>query len=258
METDIENVTVSCDSQLSLLDLTPPQFQCPATPTELEVDDACLVDYTFDYGTVTDNCDDENKITLNPTNPAHYSFTLMDTEEGSLAFYENVSGTDFSGNEQLCELDFNVKDTIPPTIQCTQEHWLLKPDDDDLDCCISTAPIKAKAYDNCQSEPIIIDAEEKLLCNLGNHTLNFVVKDSSGNEASCTSVVEVVGDCHARDCKTWGRYNNLDCTCMSYCGENESSERRRNDDLQVFKVKQLSGTPIDLCPEEEWCCCKED
>ena len=106
--------SVSCDFDLTLVDVTLPTITCPAD-TVANPDANCdfaLEDYTS-RAIVEDNCTDEDELVITQSPPAG---TVLSGQATSQEITLTV--TDASGNEMSCTFELMLQDTTSPTIVC--------------------------------------------------------------------------------------------------------------------------------------------
>jgi fimbrial isopeptide formation D2 family protein len=102
------------------------------------------------------------------------------------AYTLTYSARDSSGNTSLTVTrTVTVKDSQPPSIECPPARTIQA----DSDGFATVTLESATAEDSC-SEAVVSGPSERRF-QVGTHTVTYVAKDASGNEASCTSTVIV-------------------------------------------------------------------
>ena len=100
-----------------------------------------------------------------------------------------ISLTDPSGNESICAAQVTVKDTIAPTVVCQSITISLN---EEGFATIDASAIDAGSFDNCEVAMLEISQTEFNEENLGENAIFLTATDSSGNSASCETIVTVI------------------------------------------------------------------
>ncbi|MET0405509.1 MAG: HYR domain-containing protein [Cystobacter sp.] len=163
----------SCWSNMTVRDCEAPRLSCPA---DIQVE--CAADgktpVTAPEASAQDNCG-----SVQVTRPEVGELPLGTQ---SLVY----SATDASGNTATCTTKVKVVDSKPPTVSCPAPII--------AECTgrnsAYVTPGGALAADSCSTATL--SAPEADFYPLGTHTMRYTARDVSGNEASCTSTIQVV------------------------------------------------------------------
>jgi hypothetical protein len=187
---DLSGNTSNCFVTVTIVDVTPPSMDCPATQF-VTVDNGCeftLGDYTTSVTNVWDNCDAAFvTVTQSPA-----AGTTISSGHG-VAYQVTMTATDGSGNSYDCVFDVQGVDDIPPTIACGEGQEV-----DLLDDCVLTFPDFSEDWvvdDNCAVDYVIQDPAfgTTLASSPGaEHSVTVTAYDFGGNMASCTYEITAV------------------------------------------------------------------
>jgi len=174
--------------QLCLADDEPPLIACDSNVDLISASDVCGASTEDIAPAVTDTC-----------TPAEQIVTTAGAPEVLPRGTTIVVWTfaDLDGNLATCSTTYHVTDQTPPTIACDPE--LVK--DTQQDNCGWVGPLSAEVMDQCDGNSTMTVTSQEY--HLGTTEVVFEAKDSSGNEASCTTNVLVrdrimpVVDCNA-------------------------------------------------------------
>jgi cysteine-rich repeat protein len=163
----------SCWSHLTVRDCEAPKLVCPAAfQVECSAQGQVLVQPP--EASARDNC-----------GPA----PVVPPEPGVLALGQHAltyTATDSSGNTSTCSTAVTVVDTQAPRVTC--------PESITTECTGRNSawvkPGVAQAQDSCTSATLSGPAED--FYPLGTSTVSYQARDISGNEAACTSTIQVV------------------------------------------------------------------
>ncbi len=163
----------SCWSMVTVRDCEAPALACPADfRVECSSEGRAVV--SPPQASATDNCGPASV-----TQPESVSLPL-----GSHTL--TYAATDASGNTATCAPTVTVVDTQVPVVVCPERI---------IAECTSrnsayVAPGLATASDSCSGAQVSGPLSDWY--TLGTNTVRYTAKDSAGNEASCTSIIEVV------------------------------------------------------------------
>ena len=169
---DVSGNVDSCSFTVTIADSTAPTFTCP-NDTSLPVGNNCNITVPdfISALTVSDNCDSNPTITQNPI--AGSSISSNTTIQ--------ITATDISGNNFICNVNITLLDTIMPTIVCPS----------DTESCISVITYQAPlGSDNCsaftisQNDGLGLSSGDEF--PIGTTTLSYQIEDGGGNTSSCT------------------------------------------------------------------------
>jgi len=189
LPTGIETITYStvdtsgnsaqCSFTVTVQEIVPPVLiNCPQ---DISVDtDSCNAIVSWTAPSVTDNC---SAVTVEVSIASGSLFPETSTTV-------QYTATDIWGNTASCTFVVTVVDIVPPTFSGC-------PDDKVVDaqlCSIPVSWVQPIATDNCDADPTVysIPASGDVF-PAGFTTVNVFVVDPSGNQDTCTFVVEVIG-----------------------------------------------------------------
>lgn len=200
--TDSDNRTAQCSAVVTLIDTTPPQiFGCPESWT-VDADAQCqgtLPDFAG-YISATDNCGDDSGGALQAPRGVAPSSDVTITQDplpgtvlsvGAETIVE-LTATDGSGNQSVCEFSVTVEDNQRPTIVCPPTtSQPADPEDDETFVHVAQPTVD----DNCGIESVVNnynntdDASDYYPKGITHVT--WTVTDTSGNTRTCTHIVRV-------------------------------------------------------------------
>lgn len=176
---DLSGNIDSCQAQVMVKDTTKPQAICRPATIYLDKDGKATLTANQINNTSTDNC---GLVTLMLSN------TNFDCSQlGGNTVTLNVK--DGSGNERTCQTTVTVQDTIKPKAVCKPLSVYLNG--------AGTAGITAAqidlSTDNClMSKKRSLSLSAFNCANLGENTVQLTVRDTSGNQNTCTSTITVL------------------------------------------------------------------
>ena len=178
----------SCVATVTVVDLIPPQFTCPA---DLTVDGCSGTVPDLISGLVaTDNCDDAAvTFTQNPLPNVTFGPNANDTI-GVI-----ITATDGSGNTSTCEVIVTIiDDELPVFVNCPADFNVCN-DIDDCQAVVNWFP--PVAVDNCDDTLTTIQTTGPAPGTpfpMGESLVTYVATDDEGNSTTCTFRVTVT-DC---------------------------------------------------------------
>ncbi|HEX8439394.1 HYR domain-containing protein [Archangium sp.] len=163
----------SCWSKVTVRDCEAPALACPADfRVECSGQGRALV--SPPQASATDNC--------GPASVTQPEAVTLPLGSHTLSY----SSTDASGNTATCAPTVTVVDTQAPLVACPERIV--------AECTSRNSayidPGVATAFDSCTGAQVSGPTPDWY--PLGTNTVRYTAKDSSGNEASCTSIIEVV------------------------------------------------------------------
>ncbi len=160
-------------------DVPPVLIDCPTDITTTTTICTAVVNWTAP--TATDNCSNSTSITV--STPSGSVFP----ETSTVVIY---TATDTWANTATCSFTVTVVDLVPPQFSGC-------PDDIVVEAKVCDFPVswvQPLATDNCDPNPTVFSIPASgSLFHAGFTTVNVFVVDPSGNQDTCTFVVEVVG-----------------------------------------------------------------
>lgn len=169
---------IQCTFNVTVVDTTPPQLECPADITATCISaGGAPVGYTT---VAIDRCDPTPIVTFDP--PSGHIFPLG-------AHTVLCTAVDAAGNVSSCSFTVTVVDSAAPDISC--------PGSFELECAQEgfalveyPGPI---AVDTCDIGPVVTcEPPSGSLLPPGAHVIRCVASDGSGNDSSCEFTVTVV------------------------------------------------------------------
>lgn len=176
--TDEQGNSATCITTLTPIDTEVPQITCPSPAP---VNNGTLCDYTLGfYGTlapVLDNCSDF-AITQTPA-----AGTVVQVGTTNIV----LEVMDAGGNTSQCSFDLVINETQAPTITCPSNI---------ISCDPVVTYIDPVFNDNCVANLIQTDVTGLSSGDtfpIGTTTLTYTATDVSGNNASCSFQIQVLG-----------------------------------------------------------------
>ena len=207
-------------------DKVPPVITCPAAVTGVECAPGGA---TAELGapTARDVC---SEVDITSDAPATYAPGVT-----TVTFV----GTDAAGNAASCSTSVEVVDTEKPTLTCPERTEV----QGDPGLCGATVTVPVSATDGCDGSEVTVLGPVDAFFPPGPSTVQITAVDAAGNQASCSTIVDVVGlDTFAIACPedltvdapetACGYPEALTATVHSQC------------DAQVDVSSELSGYPI--------------
>jgi len=182
--TDINGISVSCQTVVNVVDMDPPTIVCPASNVvglTLDLGFNCsapLPDYTF-LATADDNCS-VLSVTQSPT-----AGTIV-TGTGSMQVFLTVF--DVNGNSNSCNFTLVVQDATPPTAICQSATVQLNSAGT---ASVSSADVNNGSYDNCGIASMSVSPSSFTCADVGANTVTLTVTDVNNNVSTCTATVTV-------------------------------------------------------------------
>ncbi len=187
---DAAGNTTDCSFELTPVDVTAPAITCPA-PQTIYLDaancQAALGDYTAD-AEASDNC----------SAPALVAQSILQTPVPGTLFSGLLpsdttivlSVTDESGNVDTCRFTVLIRDTVAPLISCPLPTIVVLDEN-----CNGEMPalMTVDSSDNCSTGTLTLFQTPEPGTEFGgdgtSSTVTLTVRDPSGNEASCQTMV---------------------------------------------------------------------
>jgi hypothetical protein len=178
--TDPSGNSASCQTTVTVVDITPPTISCPANITKSNDPGQCSAVVTYANATATDNCSVGTPV-CTPTSGSTFP-------KGTTTVTCNVS--DGSGNSSSCAFTVTVNDTQPPTIACLSDIIA------DFDPAVNGAIVTYTTpvgTDNCPGAVTtqIAGLPSGATFPAGTTTNTFKVTDAGGLTAQCSFKVTV-------------------------------------------------------------------
>jgi len=189
--TDTYGNTTTCAFYVTVTDMEPPVVTCPDDIPNVPVDEGlCTAMLNQGTATIADNC------------PAGLSVAGVRSDGLALNAPYPVglttitwTGTDQSGNTDVCVQSITVIDNEAPTVTCP-------PDQHNIataagECSALVDPGMPVAHDNCTSPVTDITGvrnDDLALTDpypVGETVINWTVRDAGGNSATCTQSITV-------------------------------------------------------------------
>jgi hypothetical protein len=105
-----------------------------------------------------------------------------------------ISLQDFAGNIDTCDFNITVEDNEDPVALCGATNVTIDPSGLSSDI-IEASDIDLGSFDNCEIVSMNVTANP-ITCDMIGDTMSVMltVADASGNEASCQTFVQVIGE----------------------------------------------------------------
>lgn len=171
--------TSSCQASVIVQDLIAPVADCQNLNVELNPAGSAVISAAQINNNSSDNCAVGN-LSLFPN-----SFSCG--QLGSNTVVLTVS--DVSGNTSTCSAVVNVSDNLPPIAGCQNISVFL---DNFGSASITATQVNNVSIDNCQISSLNVSPTVFGCAQVGSNTATLTVTDTSGNTATCQSVVQVI------------------------------------------------------------------
>ncbi|WP_165829081.1 HYR domain-containing protein, partial [Flavobacterium sp. HTF] len=176
--TDNSGNTATCSQTVTISDTQKPTITCPANVTKTTDANSCTATgVVLGTPTTADNCG-----VASVTNNAPSSYPIGVTTV-------TWTVTDNSGNTATCSQTVTISDTQKPTITCPANVTKTT----DANSCTATGVVLGTptTADNCGVASVTNNAPGSY--PIGVTTVTWTVTDNSGNTATCSQTVKIVG-----------------------------------------------------------------
>lgn len=179
--TDNEGLTATCQTVVTVLDVSKPEFECPASRIINAAAGQCGTAVDLDPATASDDCGGDVTITSARNDGAGLAdaYPVGTTE---ITFYFE----DGAGNISDCNTSVTVLDAEAPAITCPASVVT----NADAQTCRAQVALDATATDNCSVVNITNSASN--LNPLGTTIHTFTAYDAAGNADDCSAAVTVL------------------------------------------------------------------
>lgn len=174
--TDPSSNRVSCAFSVNVVDLERPVIACPTNMTAFAERGRCDARATY-AASATDNCGNA-ALTCNPA-----SGTVLPKGTNTVS----CTATDTAGNLATCSFTVEVVDNERPLIGCPVNMVVYTPPGQ----CDVPVTYNASAVDNCPGMILTCAPTSGSAFTKGLTQVNCTARDTSGNTASCSFLVEV-------------------------------------------------------------------
>ncbi|MCP4566428.1 MAG: HYR domain-containing protein, partial [FCB group bacterium] len=168
--TDDNGAADTCQSTVTVVDVTPPIVTCPSDITIGNDAGQCGATVTF-TPTATDNCAGVT-VTANPASGTMFALGTTPVE---------VIATDGSGNADTCYFNVTVNDTEDPVATCPSDITV----GNDAGQCGATVTFTPTATDNCSGVTVTSNPASGTMFALGTTQVEVIATDGSGNADTC-------------------------------------------------------------------------
>ncbi len=177
---DVSGNIDSCDFDVTVKDVEPPQLSCPPPGSIVVPTDPGRCDAAAQYGVgVSDNCDPAPLVVCTPASGS--IFPLGVTPVKCIA-------TDVYGNKDSCQFDVTVIDLESPVATCPANITV----GSDPDTCGAIVAFTVTGTDNCDPNPTIqCFPPSGSFFTVGTTGVFCTVTDAAGNEGFCNFTVTV-------------------------------------------------------------------
>jgi hypothetical protein len=178
--TDDNGNLAFCQSQITIVDNTPPQVVCKNANLRLSTTGTRTISQTDVVETVSDNC----------TWQLNYSPSSLSCANIGTPVTVTVTANDLAGNQSSCTSQVTVVDDRAPTAGCQSVTVQL---DANGQGSITPAQVESGSTDNCGTINTQNVTPNTFDCNhIGvNNTVTLTVNDGNGNTATCSATVTV-------------------------------------------------------------------
>jgi hypothetical protein len=172
---DTTGSAATCLQTIEVIDVQAPIVICPPADTIQANATTCSVYYTAPNPIVIENC----AISTGSWNIPAANFSPA-------TYYLTYTVTDNAGQNATCDLSLVVEDVTIPEITCPQDTILYLT----ADACVTSYTEVATGYDLCSSY-LIESNHPSTDYPVGIHEVIWTITDGSGNENTCTQIIEV-------------------------------------------------------------------
>jgi len=177
--TDINNASSSCQTNLTVVDVTPPLVNCQNTSVILSGSTASITTSSV-YASGSDNCNVFNLVSVSPS-----TFTCANVGNNTVTLTVN----DGKGNTATCSANVQVNDFTPPTVTCKNITVNLS----GTSVTLTPMAVYDSGADNCGTVNLISVSPSTLTCaQLGFSMVTLTVNDGNGNNANCNAFVNLI------------------------------------------------------------------
>ena len=176
--TDVNGNTSACQATVTVVDAIYPTAMCQSITLILDENGlATITPDDLDQGS-SDNC---SNVT---TSVSIDTFDCSNVGQNNVVF----TITDMQGNASSCSAIVTILDTTAPIMDCQDITVSLE---DDLQVTLTLNELFAGWSDNCAIETRSADITSFDCSNIGENTVTLTAIDSSGNEATCSIIVNI-------------------------------------------------------------------
>ena len=176
--TDVNGNTSACQATVTVVDAIYPTAMCQSITLILDENGlATITPDDLDQGS-SDNC---SNVT---TSVSIDTFDCSNVGQNNVVF----TITDMQGNASSCSAIVTILDTTAPIMDCQDITVSLE---DDLQVTLTLNELFAGWSDNCAIETRTADITSFDCSNIGENTVTLTAIDTSGNEATCSVIVNI-------------------------------------------------------------------
>ncbi|MDB4175578.1 HYR domain-containing protein [Flavobacteriaceae bacterium] len=176
--TDVNGNSSACQATVTVVDATYPTAMCQSITLILDQSGlATITPDDLDQGS-SDNCSNFT------TSVNIDTFDCTNVGQNNVLF----TVTDMQGNVSSCNAIVTILDTTAPIMDCQDITVSLE---DDLQVTLTLNELFAGWSDNCAIETRTADVTSFDCSNIGENTITLTAIDSSGNEATCSIIVNI-------------------------------------------------------------------
>ncbi len=197
--TDVNGLTSTCTSVVTVVDNQAPVINCSANLTRNSDLGVCGAALTYS-NSASDNC--TFTVTQTAGLPSGSTFPVGTTTNSFLVM-------DASGNSAACNFNVTVVDVEAPVAHCPANITVTAPQGQ----CQTTVSFTTSATDNCLSSITSVTPASGSVFYTGNTTVTAVATDENGNTGSCSFVVHVNGG--SGIITLWGVPCNVSANCSN-------------------------------------------
>lgn len=177
--TDASGNTATCSFTITVEDNEAPIFNsCPVDVTLSTDAGVCTAVYTYNVGSVSDNCDGSVTPVLSAGLASGSAFPIGAT-------VVTYTATDAAGNVGTCSFTVTVEDDEAPQMNCPSDQTVTF----DSNCQYEILDYVSQVsflQDNCDSSPTVSQSPVAGTVITGSTEITMTAVDASGNSISCT------------------------------------------------------------------------
>jgi gliding motility-associated-like protein len=238
---DVFGNTANCTTVVEVIDVENPVARCGGPVNAVLSASGTVTIAAFNINATlpatpsSDNCGIDSYLINGQANYV-YDCTALGANSAVLTI------TDLSGNSDTCQAIVNILDNTPPTASCLFAASITL---DQAGVAILPADtLILSSSDNCGIDSILANGQQLLTfgcSDIGNNVVNVTVIDSSGNQFSCNSIVNVSDNTSpVAICPTVPVQAFLNGTSFAYVSANEiDSASFDNCGIEFY---QINGT----------------
>jgi hypothetical protein len=245
--TDENDNSSSCTAEVTVEDNEPPEVECNDYTIALGENGEAEINTSDVLQSASDNCGIAD-ITISQT-----QFNCGDVGINTVI----LTVTDENGNDATCIAEVTVEDNLPPTIECPSDESIEIPEGE-TEWFVDLA--EAIASDNCGIDSVANShnaggSNASGTYPLGETVVVFTALDLSGNQAECTTLIEIseqdsIPSHHPISGQVQTIFGvNINNVQMVVTGDENFTDSTNSDGLYFVEVG--SGNTVTMTPEKD-------